>query len=364
MRSLAMVELLAEFGTVDLVAFDDGTADRAGLASMGVEVHATPWAPATRRVLAGLPEMRSLSGARFWHPGLAEAIARLASRDAYDVVQVEYLQLAPYARGVAPGALRILDLHNVESSLLRSTWGFRGRRARIAMIPEVAALRRLERVELPRFDLTVVVSESDALRLPDAASALVCPNGWRPGRPADWSGEPVAIFVALLGWAPNADAALWLGREIWPRVVRDLPEARLLLVGRNPPASVLALADRSIEVVASPAEIGPHLAQASVALAPLRAGGGSRLKILEALDAGRPVVATPVGAEGLDDLIGRGVVVGETAAGVAGRVVELLRDTDRARALGLRGHDHVRSAYAWEKTLAPLRERVARAAQG
>ena len=92
--------------------------------------------------------------------------------------------------------------------------------------------------------------------------------------------------------------------------------ARLLLVGKDPAPAVSALADGSIEVTGTVADVNPYIARSRVVVAPLRAGGGTRLKIMEALDVGRPVVATALGCEGMEDLVGQGVVVADTATGV------------------------------------------------
>jgi glycosyltransferase involved in cell wall biosynthesis len=155
------------------------------------------------------------------------------------------------------------------------------------------------------------------------------------------------------------DAAVWFGREVWPEVCRRSPAARLLLVGRDPAPAVRALASSSVEVSGTVADVLPYLAQARVAVAPLRAGGGTRLKILEALDAGRPVVATSVAVDGLEDLIGRGVVVADDARAMAEAVAELLEDADAAAALGKLGHDAVVTAHTWDVALAPLLDTVA-----
>jgi glycosyltransferase involved in cell wall biosynthesis len=157
-----------------------------------------------------------------------------------------------------------------------------------------------------------------------------------------------------MGWAPNVDAALWFGREVWPVVTRRLPEARFLLVGRDPAPSVQGLASESVEVSGTVADIRPYLAQTRVAVAPLRSGGGTRLKILEALDAGRPVVATSVAVDGLEDLIGEGVVVADDALRMADVLCDLLGDPDRAGALGRAGHDAVAARHSWDASFAPL----------
>jgi glycosyltransferase involved in cell wall biosynthesis len=132
----------------------------------------------------------------------------------------------------------------------------------------------------------------------------------------------------------------------------------LVLVGRDPAPEVRALAAPGVEVTGTVPDVRPYVAAARVAVAPLRSGGGTRLKILEALDAGRPVVATSVGVSGLDDLVGDGVVVADDPAAMAAEIGTLLADDARAAALGAAGHAAVRSRYSWDGVLAPLLERV------
>jgi glycosyltransferase involved in cell wall biosynthesis len=119
------------------------------------------------------------------------------------------------------------------------------------------------------------------------------------------------------------------------------------------------LASSSVEVSGTVSDVLPYLAQARVAVAPLRSGGGTRLKILEALDAGRPVVATSVAVDGLEDLIGRGVVVADDAATMADALTTVLDDPDGTSALGRVGHDAVVTSHSWDAALAPLLEAVA-----
>jgi glycosyltransferase involved in cell wall biosynthesis len=187
---------------------------------------------------------------------------------------------------------------------------------------------------------------------------VVCPNGIDPPEPLAPSSSPTVAFVATMGWAPNTDAALWLGREIWPLVERQVPGARLLLVGRDPTPAVRALASATIDVSGTVADVRPYLAQTQVAVAPLRSGGGTRLKLLEALGVGRPVVATSIGVDGLEDLVGRGVVVADDSAGIARALVELLKHPERAADMGRAGRHAVASDHSWDGALAPLLEAV------
>jgi glycosyltransferase involved in cell wall biosynthesis len=260
----------------------------------------------------------------------------------------------PVAAGVA-ARRRVLDLHNVESSLVASY--ARARRGIPSLLyhAESMALRRMERRTVGDFDHVIVVSEKEKARLPATrGSVLICPNGREPSGLLPEATTPTVAFVATMGWAPNVDAALWLGREIWPLVRAQVPDAHLVLVGRGPTPEVVALADAGIEVTGTVADVAPYLQRARVVVAPLRAGGGTRLKIMEALDAGRPVVATAVGCEGLEDLVGRGVVIADTAAEMAATIVRLLGDPAGAAALGRLGHDAVMAEHTWDIALAPL----------
>jgi polysaccharide biosynthesis protein PslH len=137
-----------------------------------------------------------------------------------------------------------------------------------------------------------------------------------------------------------------------------VPGARLLLVGRDPAARVRALTGPGVEVTGTVPEVRRHLAAARVAVAPLLSGGGSRLKVLEALEAGRPVVATAVGAEGLEHLAGRGLVVADGARPFAEALTGLLADPARAERLGAVGREAVHREHAWERTLQPLLDAI------
>jgi glycosyltransferase involved in cell wall biosynthesis len=366
-RSLAIARRLAERFDLVLCAFDDGTSDRGALEKLGVDVRAVPWRPGAGAA-RGLVRTRSVSAGRFWSPRLAAEVRRAVAEGPLHLLQVEYVQMAPY---VVSGAVtrRVLDLHNVESALAASYARARRPPLSVPFHLEAAALRALERRALRSFDTVVVVSEQERDRLPAGApsavgpsgvapSVVVCPNGIDVPELLPAASSPTVAFVATMGWAPNTDAALWLGREIWPRVLARIPEARLLLVGRDPTPAVRALASASIEVSGTVADVRPYLAQTRVAVAPLRSGGGTRLKLLEALGVGRPVVATSIGVDGFEDLVGRGVAVADDSAGIADALVELLKHPDAAADMGRAGHDAVATDHSWDGALAPLLEAV------
>jgi glycosyltransferase involved in cell wall biosynthesis len=363
-RSLAIARRLAERTDLVLCAYDDGSSDRDGLRALGIDVRSVPWKVTPTTVAKGLWATQSASAARFWSSGLADLVRAAAAEAPLDLLQVEYQQMAPFAAGI-PAKCRVIDLHNVESSLMASYAGARRGPSALLSRVEAMALRRNERNSLGDFDHVIVVSEKEKERLPAGArSVLVCPNGREPeGLLADAT-TPTVAFIATMGWAPNVDAALWLGREIWPLVQEQVPDAHLLLVGRDPSPDVVALADAHVEVTGTVADVAPYLERARVVVAPLLAGGGTRLKIMEALEAGRPVVATTVGCDGLEDLVGRGVVLADTAADMANAVVGLLRDAAGAASLGRLGHEAVVAEHTWDIALEPLLEQVGRLTSG
>ena len=360
LRAWATLRRLAARASVTLAAFDDGTADVAALEGLGVRVLGAPWPPGRGALPEGMLRSGSATTARFWHPRLAGRIREAAADEPPDVVVVEYAQLLPWVRRIRAPRL-VHASHNVESALLASMAATRSAPGRIGLTAEAGAVRRLERWLARHADTVSVVSARDEARLPPtSARVVVCPNGVDPGEALPRSEEPLAVFVAQLAWTPNVDAATWLASEVWPLVRRRRPDARLALVGRDPAPAVRALAGEGVEVTGGVPSVRPWLARSAVGLAPLRAAGGSRLKILESLDAGRPVVATRLGAEGLEDLIGRGVIVADDPAGLADAIVDLFDDPERAARLGREGHDVVAARYGWDVTLAPLLDAVVR----
>jgi len=357
-RSLAIARRLAGLGELVLCGYDDGTADRAGLRDLGIDVRAVPWRVTPGGLARGVVAARSVSSGRFWSAAMVETVRRAADEKAIDLLQVEYQQLVPMTLDL-PSKLSILDLHNVESALVDSYAGARQGVPAMLLRAEAAALRRMERRTLGAFDHVVVVSEKERARLdPGLRSVLVCPNGREPSAVLPPAADATVAFVATMGWAPNVDAAVWLGREIWPLVLAKVPGAKLLLVGKDPAPAVRALAGDSVQVTGTVPDVTPYLAQSRVVVAPLRAGGGTRLKIMEALDTGRPVVSTSIGCEGNEDLVGRGVVVADTTIDQAEAIAGLLEDPVRAGALGEAGHDAVTADHTWDVALAPLLQAV------
>lgn len=279
------------------------------------------------------------------------------------VVVVEYSHLLIYAEVVS--AIYILDAHNVESDLkfayavsLARRKGMRNWLRRLVAYLDARALRKLE-VRVGQLAAALVtVSQHDKDRFGQLTTgrgpveSVVATNGVANAN-FEFEGardSEVAVFVAHLGWGPNVDAAEWLVNEVWWRVLEQRPAAKLRLIGRTPSKEVQALSSSSVQVIADVPDVLPYVGQATVATAPLLAAGGTRLKILEALAAGTPVVATPMGALGLEHLGGPDFRIERDPASFAEAIVAAManRHVDRGR---------IRSSvetYRWNNALSPL----------
>jgi glycosyltransferase involved in cell wall biosynthesis len=233
----------------------------------------------------------------------------------------------------------VLFQHNVESEIWR-------RHAATATNPvkkmmyemELTKMLRYEQGEVRKFHHVVAVSESDRALMTqwvDADRVTVVPTGvdlgeYRPDPAAPEPG-PVVTFVGAMDWEPNVDGVEYLANEIWPVVKAEVPEARLRIVGRNPDRRVKKWASDAIEVTGRVPSVVEHLRQSAVVIVPLRIGGGTRLKIYEAMATEKAVVSTTVGAEGLDVHHGRDIMLADDARSFAQAVIMLLRDKQLRR---------------------------------
>jgi polysaccharide biosynthesis protein PslH len=224
-----------------------------------------------------------------------------------------------------------------------------------------------------RFDLVQVYSEGDAAAVgrlaPDLAGRVrVNPFGMVLPPPADPVREQpgTVLFAGTFAHLPNRDAARWLAGEIMPAVRARQPGARLQLVGSAPPGEILDLAGEGVEVIADPPSMEPFLEGAAVVLAPVRNGGGMRMKVLEALARQKAVVTTPLGAEGFTGFEAEPpFAVAPDAAGIASATADLLGDEGRRRELGRRARafaERHHSSAAWAGRLETIYEEARRGA--
>ncbi len=351
---------LAARHQVTLVALGDaGPRGDAGLASAGVEVHriprptSGPAAAARRVVLAGrwLAGDRPLRALAFVRGAVQERIDALLAERSYDLVQVEDVAMGAYAyRTSAP---RVLTDHEVRAPAPEDPGGrgplgwIRGEDRRRWQAFQTAVWRRFDRVQVftPR--------DADAVRAaaPDVeARVRINPFGVDLPRAAKYAREvpDTVVFVGGFRHLPNVDAALWLGSEVFPRLRALHPGVRLTLVGSDPPAAVRALAAPDVEVTGGVPAVEPYVERAAVVLAPVRSGGGMRVKVLSAMAMAKAVVTTPLGAEGLDwGAEPPPLAVAPDAEGVASAAAWLLASAAARRELGARARDFVAARHGW-----------------
>jgi glycosyltransferase involved in cell wall biosynthesis len=241
-----------------------------------------------------------------------------------------------------PGRLTIpsvLFQHNVESEIWRRHAATAGNAVKKMMYEmEFRKMLRYEQVEVRKFHHVIAVSENDRALMSqwvDKDRITTVPTGVDLGqfRPGSSATEPAALvtFVGAMDWEPNVDGVEYFCSEVWPAIKAEVPEARFRIVGRNPDRRVQKWASDSIEVTGRVPSVIEHLQQSAAVIVPLRIGGGTRLKIYEAMATEKAVVSTTVGAEGLDVHPGRDILLADDAKSFAQAVIMLLRDRELRR---------------------------------
>jgi glycosyltransferase involved in cell wall biosynthesis len=217
---------------------------------------------------------------------------------------------------------------------------------------------RFERDECRRFDQVIAVSAADAGTLEreyGIGEVGAVPTGVDTEFFTPTAGvvpDPLElVFTGAMDWMPNEDGIRWFVSDVLPLVQQRLPGATLTVVGRNPPESIRALAGRDprVRVTGTVPDVRPYLENAAVVVVPLRVGGGTRLKIYEALAMERPMVSTSIGAEGLPLEDGVHLSIADDAPAFAGAVVSLLQDPDAASRMAQAGARYVRANCGWDQ---------------
>jgi polysaccharide biosynthesis protein PslH len=336
-RSFNLLRQLAVHEQVTFFSYYDGEVDK------NYEKELQEVLPGAVCVSSGKPLPRVLDYARTFFDHEPYAVGRFAS-DAVrkglsecltvwnpDLVICDFLDAAvnfPLLKVPV-----ILFQHNVESEIWRrhmeTAAGIRKRIYR----REFARMRRYEEQTVKKFARVIAVSEHDRSLMSawvDRSRIDVVPTGVDLARFRDIgnsnssSSQPLVIFVGAMDWEPNIDAVAYFCASIWPAILSKVPDARFRIVGRNPDQRVRNLASATVEVTGSVPSVVDHLKQGAVIVVPLRIGGGTRLKIYEAMAAGKAVVATSIGAEGLDVHRGRDILLADDATATAEAVTDLL----------------------------------------
>ncbi|SDB58081.1 sugar transferase, PEP-CTERM/EpsH1 system associated [Desulfonatronum thiosulfatophilum] len=295
-------------------------------------------------------------------PAMAAAVEEMTATTNYDFIQVEDVVMAQYAAKAGSRGGRILDMHNVESSLL-DRFAVNEPNPLKRMYARITArkLRRYERRVASLFHRILVCSPEDGRLLGNnglQTPVQVIPNGvdcdyFHP-QPWDPSAQDL-VFVGSMDYHANISGVLYFVQNILPLVWRINPRTRLTIVGKNPPEAILRLAEERITITGRVADVRPFLARARVVVVPLLVGGGTRLKILEAMASARAIVATPLGAEGLAIKDGEHLFLAEKVDDFASKTCLLLENAELCRSLGESASAFARSNYDWSSITTRLR---------
>lgn len=324
-------------------------------------------------------------------PAYAAALRQLLAEQHFDVVQTESIEMAGYGlalRQAPPGRapLLVFDEFNAEYVLQRRAaltdlrWPFASPKQPVSGLYSLVQWWKLaayERRLLQSYDHILAVSAEDRaalLRLHPSARISIVPNGVDTDyfHPAALNDEQsnlalrnptshTLVFTGTLDFRPNIDAVTWFARTVLPLVRAQRPNARFVVVGRNPAPAVQSLHDGStVEVLGEVADVRPFISGAAAYVVPMRMGGGVRLKLLEALAMQAPVVSTPMGAEGVEGLRdGEHLLLADTPTAFATAILRLLDKPALGQQLGVAGRALVRAAYDW-RTIVPRLEMVYR----
>ena len=297
----------------------------------------------------------------FRHGGLAGTVRNWLGDRTPDIAHVYSSSMAQYVLEVPAGTRRLMQFAELDSDKWRQYADAAGNPlTRWIYSREAQRLLAFEADVARRFAVSFVCSpvEKDLFqqRIPDAAPPVVLPNGvdvdhFEMGK--DAARDPhTLIFTGVMDYEPNVDGIHWFVEACWPQIRAEFRDAKLLVVGSRPIASVKALDGRDgITVTGRVPETPPYFDRAGIAIAPLRLARGVQNKVLEAMSMGLPVVSTPQASQGIeqpDSDSDQVLLVAESAEATIGSILGLMREPESARRLGDRAAAYVRATYRWE----------------
>jgi len=321
----------------------------------------------------GLALVRSLASGMPWmiarddRTAMRRMVDHLAKENHFDVVHADQVNMSQYAFRL-PAVRKVLDAHNALWLLYKRLWqALDGGPQKWLLGRDWRLLKRYEGRVCQQFDTLLAVSQEDRLALEEARAEAgggghpitVVPIAIDTGEVTQVQRSPNADHILHIGtmyWPPNIDGIRWFIKDVYPLIRAQYPQARLDLLGARPPEDLLALngKDGGIHVAGYVADPTSYLESAGVMVVPLRAAGGMRVKILNALAQGVPVVSTSLGCEGIAVESGRHLLVGDSAPEFAQAVIKVLSDWELAARLVQNGRRLVESLYDYRVACRPL----------
>lgn len=376
-RSYHLLQFLAKRADVYLACVSDEPASAEALRQLSrlcqrVAVCPTTGIGRALRSIWSLAQGRSATEGYFWQPRLARTVRDWIEHLKFDAVISYCSGMYPYTLPAQDVDIPVLvDLVDVDSQKWFDYAARAGWPARWLYRTEGHRVRRLERALCERCDAVTVVSAAEASLLREFCrqdTVHSVPNGVdseffqpqyddddRKSEQAPTTARQECVFVGALDYGANVDGVTWFCRDVWPQVHARFPHARFLLVGRNPVSQVRRLATfPGVDLIGEVPDVRPYLHRACLAVVPLRIARGIQNKVLEALAAGKAVIASPQALEGLDLVPGEHVYrAADSAAWVAGISVLFSDDMERCR-LGAAGRAFVCERHQWESCMRPL----------
>lgn len=331
---------------------------------IGIPLHIPPAKSAAdlANYALNLFTLRPYSQARYCQPRVAERLRQHLREESYDLIVCDFLLTA----AVIPGDFQcpiVLFTHNIEARI----WERQVRVARnlvwkAVCYREYRALERMERHYIQRAECVLAVSESDReffAGFADPGKIHVIPTGVDVEyfRPAPDREEPNSlVFTGSMDWLPNEDGIIWFVEQVLPRVRQQFPDVVLWVVGRraSPKLQEIGARERGVHVTGTVDDIRPYVARGSVYVVPLLVGGGTRIKIFEAMAMGQAVVSTTIGAEGLPVTPGENILLADQPGQFADSVVRLLGNRAERNRLGSAARRLVETKYSWRSVAGVL----------
>ncbi|NLE76888.1 MAG: glycosyltransferase [Chloroflexi bacterium] len=381
MRNFYLMAHLARRHQVSLCSFLDAPlaqTDLGPLAALcqGIEGEPTPTRTLTERLRTTFTSSWPDMGLRLASPAFHSRLAAWLAREPFDVVEVEGIEMARYGQQAlaarqGPHPAVVFDDHNAEYILQQRAYETDRRHPRrwpgaLYSFIQWQKLRRYEAGFCCAADRVAAVSEADAqalARLVPGLAPRVVPNGVDVASyrgftsPADFPPlqRPALVFTGKMDFRPNVDGVLWFWQEVWPSIRQAQPTAHFYVVGQRPHTRLAPLAaDPTVTVTGLVPDVRPYIAEADAYVIPLRMGGGTRLKVLEAMAMGKGLVSTALGCEGFPLAPGQHLLVADSPGDFAAATLALLAEPSRREALGQAAQTFAAAHYDWEAIVPSL----------
>ncbi len=364
-----VLKFLAQHHEVTLVSFVRGD-QSAEIKQLESYCHTVNTVPMERGVQHdGMAMVRSLLSGQPWmmlrddRAAMRQLVARLAREQRFDIAHADQLNMAQYA-ALVPGARKVLDAHNALWLLYQRLWQTMGPGPKKWLLGrDWQLLKKYEAQVCREFDAVLAVSEEDKGALEEAiggvADITVIPITVDTDEVRSVTRQAGANHILHIGtmyWPPNIDGILWFVHQVYPLIRAKRPNVIFDVVGARPSQEILDLGGNGtgINVTGYVEDPTTYLEQAGVMVVPLRAGGGMRVKILNALAQGLPIVSTRLGCEGIAVTPGQDIFIADTPQDFAEAVLQLLDNSDNATRLGNNGRRLIERQYDYRQACLPL----------